>query len=190
MRNAKRFPPLGITSRPIVTGERQMSRLNYTITHERLKELLHYDEVTGVFTRKIDTGKRWKAGMEAGFFHASRKYWYVSINGHQYLAHRLAWFYVHGEWPKDDIDHKRGKEAGNGIENLRDGSTLMNCQNRRVAQKNNASGYLGVSKIRGSWRARITVNQRTVDLGCFGSPEEAHNAYLSAKRKLHNGCTI
>jgi len=65
-------------------------------------------------------------------------------------------------------------------------------ENQRKAHKGNVSGFLGVSKAAGmaKWISQIQVNKVKIGLGYFDSPEEAHEAYLSAKRRLHAGCTV
>jgi hypothetical protein len=117
-------------------------------------------------------------------------YQLVCVDGHKYPAHRLAWLIAHGVWPDGQIDHINGNRADNRLENLRDVPRAINAQNQRRAPKNSASGFLGVSRHNNRWRARITIDKRTVRLGTFDTPHQAYAAYLSAKRQLHDGCTI
>jgi hypothetical protein len=109
-----------------------------------------------------------------------------------YKAHRLVWLYVNGAWPTHSIDHINGIRDDNRIENLRDVPQKVNGENRRQAQRNNQSGYLGVSwnRSRGKWAASIRTDRRLKHLGWFDSPEEASEMYLSAKRRMHVGCTV
>ena len=83
------------------------------LTQERLKELLHYDEETGLFTRKTRVASRMK-GTISGARH-NKGYVQIMIDGDNYLAHRLAWFYVYGEWPKNQIDHINRIKTDNKI---------------------------------------------------------------------------
>lgn len=155
------------------------------LTQERLKEVLHYDPDTGVFSR-IDKYKQ-------DFSGTTNKYGYVCIciKYKIYKAHRLAFLFMNGNFPIYDVDHIDGNPSNNRWGNLRDEPTIINCQNRRKPQKNSTScGILGVSKRRNRYTARITINKKTIHLGCFSTQEEATNAYLSAKRKYHKGCTI
>lgn len=154
------------------------------LTAQRLRELLHYDSETGLFTRAA-TGK--PAGCVAPTGYIS-----ISVDGKDYLGHRLAWLYVHGEWPKQMIDHVNGVRNDNIFTNLRDVSSRVNGQNQRKPAARNGSGYLGVSwaEDRGKWTAQINIDGRVTKLGRFTSPEDAHAAYLAAKRKHHEGCTI
>jgi hypothetical protein len=99
---------------------------------------------------------------------------------HRYYAHRLAWLYVHGRWPKR-IDHKNGNPSDNRIKNLREASQRQNVQNSRK-RRTNISGFRGVSWHPQSkmWRARIKTTERQVSLGLFHKVEDANRAYQAA----------
>lgn len=161
------------------------------LTAERLRTVLSYDENTGVFVWKISAGRVKHgtiAGKSAKCCHAR-----VHIDGNDYWAHRLAWLYVYGAWPANEIDHINGVRSDNRIANLRDVSRSMNQQNQRRPQSDNkTSSYLGVSwRTRSSrWRATITIGGKQKDIGLFDTEEAAHEAYKAQKRILHAGCTI
>lgn len=163
-----------------------------TLTYAEILDAFRYDPATGVFTWKRARSNV-KAGDVAGTIKADG-YRQLCIGGLLMLAHRVAWLYAHGEWPKHDIDHINGDITDNRIANLRDVPRLLNMQNQRRAQVGNKSGFLGVylDKRRGKYIARLRVpgggNMRHV--GQFDTPEEAHAAYLAAKREHHEGCTI
>lgn len=106
------------------------------------------------------------------------------------LGHRLMWFWVHGVWPPEMIDHINGNTSDNRIENLRAVSNAVNLQNRRKASAVNKLGFLGVHFARGRYRASLGVDGKTMNLGRFKTPEEAQEAYLAAKRRHHEGCTL
>lgn len=156
---------------------------------QRLRELLDYDVETGRFVWR-QANKRVKAGTVAGYV-GSDGYVRIRASGTRFLAHRLAWFYVHGTWPAGEIDHINGDRSDNRIANLRDATTSINQQNQRQARTNNrSSGLLGVTRKRSKWQAQIETNGRNVFLGCYSTKEDAHLAYLKAKRERHDGCTI
>lgn len=157
----------------------------------RLKELLKYDHQTGVFTWMPRHRKPQFAGKQAGCTKANG-YIYINIDGVGYLAHRLAFFYATGCHPKNTIDHIDGDKKNNSIANLRDVPSLVNSQNRKKANADNKLGVLGVRFVESthSYRAQIRVRGSVKFLGNFKTPELAHNAYISAKRIYHDGCTI
>lgn len=149
-----------------------------------LKELLNYDPVSGVFIWKKSRG-RCAAGAIAGSLF-SNGYVRIHFLNRDQLAHRLAWLYVYGEWPEDEIDHIDGDKKNNSISNLRKCSSGENKQNRKSSGR--SSKYLGVSwatrdKV---WISQITVNGVTKKLGAFKVEYEAAEAYRKAKRELHN----
>lgn len=156
------------------------------ICHKSLLRTLDYSPWTGVFIRKVRCG--WcMPGSVAGGRHA-HGYRVISLFGRQILAHRLAWFYVYGEWPKNVVDHINGIKDDNRIANLRDVSHKVNCRNLVSPSKNNSSGFLGVhfrDGLKKPWRSGISYDGRFKHLGYFETPEEAHAAYLSA-REIQN----
>jgi len=162
------------------------------ITHERLKEVLSYNKSTGLFRWKKQLNARGVKGAVAGANSFSSGYRIVSIDCKQYRAARLAWFYVHGEWPKHVIDHINGVRHDDRICNLRDVTQLTNTQNFREPMSNNQSGYLGVDwkKDKQKWRAQIRTNGKKVCIGYFATAELAHQAYVEAKRQHHEGSIL
>lgn len=161
-----------------------------TLTAEILRELVSYDPDTGDFKWKISGGRR-KCGQKAGSNGHPHGYCQIGIDCTLYFAHRLAWLYVHGEWPRGEVDHIDGDTANNRIANLRDTSHAANMQNIRKANVNNSTGFLGTRRYKsGKFFAVITANGKRRFLGSFVTPQSAHEAYLTAKRMLHMGCTI
>lgn len=158
------------------------------LTLEEVKALLDYSPLTGQFVSKRP-GPGGRRGSVVGFVER-RGYVRVKVNGRKYFAHRLAWFYVHGHWPKHTIDHVNGDKSDNRIANLRDVSTAINCQNLRRANVDNKTGRLGVSTHGNKFKAGIKVGGRLIHLGTFPTPDAAHHAYVIAKRALHQGCTL
>jgi hypothetical protein len=154
------------------------------LTAARLKELLNYDPETGVFTWASSPHRNDLVGKQAGGV-TDRGYIKIRLDGIKHRAHRLAWMYVHGHWPKDRIDHINGDTTDNRIANLREAMQHENGQNRRVS-KSSAAGLLGVCKQQNNkWVAVICLHRKRHYLGTFATPEEAHQAYLQAKAVMH-----
>ncbi len=162
------------------------------LTQSRLKEILDYDAETGIFKWSKSCGHSF-AGKEAGC--PSRGYLTIRIDGQLYFAHRLAWLYAYGEMPSNFIDHRDHKKSNNRIDNLRDVTKQGNGQNQIKALITSRTGFLGVYKdntarLKKKFKAQINVDGKTLTLGRFATPEEAHAAYITAKRIHHPTCTI
>lgn len=152
------------------------------LTAERVREVLDYDPETGVFTWRQPQGRAQK-GSVAGAEH-NRGYWRVSVFGKYYLSHRLAWLYVHGEWPSPEIDHINGDPRDNRLANLRLATRSQNLANKKRSSKN-TSGFKGVDRVvsRGKWRARIKVDGTDLHLGLFSARADAVAARAAAEAK-------
>ena len=160
-----------------------------SLTQERLKQVLRYIAETGDFVWIERPSNRINVGDVAGQNHPSG-YISISIDGVRYLAHRLAWLYVTGSWPAVEIDHLNGKRTDNRWSNLRDVERRVNAENMRRARVDNSTGLLGVRQMRDRFQANIKAGGRARNLGTYDTPEQAHAAYLAAKRKLHEGNTL
>lgn len=164
----------------------------HTLTAEALRALLRYDADTGKFIRiaKPSAYSATVIGAEAG---TQRKdgYRMITLGGVTYMAHRLAFLYMTGDWPTQQVDHVNGVKNDNRWGNLRDVPASVNKQNMRAPKRTNTTGVLGVTHSkRGRYQATIAINGRNKNLGIFDDTDQAHAAYLMAKRKLHEGCTI
>lgn len=155
------------------------------LTLARLRELLHYDPDTGIFTRVKRCG-RMKAGAIAGTKHKDGRV-IICIDCVLYKAHRLAWLYVYGKWPDGEIDHKDTNGFHNWIDNLRLATHSQNGQNKRRALSNSKSGILGVRwhLHTKKWSACISVNGKQRHIGLFATAEEACAAHLAEKKRAH-----
>jgi hypothetical protein len=150
------------------------------LSHDELLRLLKYDPGTGIFTRRIMLSNRARLDGVAGHLSGNGKYQLVSVDGVTHYAHRLAFFYMTGQWAKN-VDHKDRNGLNNCWANLREATKSQNAGNsKRFA--NNTSGYKGVvwHKAGKKWLARISMSGRTVHLGSFSSKDEAVAAYNCA----------
>lgn len=165
-------------SRPETTirGNRIMAKHNY-VTRDRLNELLSYDPYTGIWTWKVSRGKR-KARAVAGHLDGEG-YIQIQIDGIRYAAHNLAFLAMLGRWPTPECDHRDVNPSNNKWTNLREASRAQNAANRRLS-KANKSGFMGVRKRGNIWEAVTNAGGRFRYLGCFPSPEQAHDAYAKA----------
>lgn len=160
-----------------------------SLTQERLRDLFTYEPERGVFIRTTSRGKHRRGSILSGT--SSHGYLRACIDGRQYAIHRLAFLWMTGKWPLEDVDHINGNRADNRWLNLRDVARRVNLENIRAPQASNkSSGRLGVEGRGSRFRARICVNGRVVSLGSYASDEEAYQAYLMAKRQLHEGNTL
>jgi hypothetical protein len=148
------------------------------ITQERLKELLSYDQDAGLFTWLV-ARSRTKKGATAGCMNAVG-YLMIGMDNTVYYAHRLAWLYVHGEFPARQIDHINGVRTHNSIANLRSVTHAENGKNKKLPSTN-TSGVVGVvwRKNKGKWVANIKVDGKKIHLGSF---EKKGNAILARKK--------
>jgi len=153
-----------------------------TITADHIRNALDYDPATGVFVWKNNHRRPDLVGKIAGS-RQSAGYIAIAIKNKKQLAHRLAWLYMTGSWPKLHIDHINGIKTDNRFENLRDVPRTINLQNMKAATKRNKIGFLGVSAHQGKWRAQLMLNGKRIRISGFDTPEEAHRAYLQAKHQ-------
>lgn len=155
-----------------------------TLTLERLRALIDYNPETGSMVWKISTSNRNPVGSEAGTI-MKHGYRHISIDGKRYLAHRLAWFYFHGSWPKE-IDHIDRDRSNNKLANLRLATRSQNSMNKGT-RSDNKSGVTGVTLHKGSqkWRATIHKDGKQVQVGMFETIEEAAKAYQEAANEMH-----
>jgi len=141
------------------------------ITAEEVRELLTYDPTTGVFVWRESRGSA-KVGDVAG--RKAAGYQQIKIARRLYGSHRLAWLWVKGVWPEQELDHINGVKDDNRMVNLRAVTHGENQKNRKQ-NVNNTSGVTGVSWVSGrrKWQACIKVNGRSKTLGLFNDIGEA-----------------
>lgn len=165
-----------------------MAKANSTLSQSTLMRLFEYNAATGIFTRlhSIHGNPLRKEITEAN----SNGYIAMVICGRKEYAHRMAWLWVYGIHPSGVIDHINGIKTDNRIENIRDVTQQANLQNRKKIRLNSKSEFRGVRPSLKKWSARITVSGKEHHIGSFDTREDAYAAYLSAKRLMHDGCTI
>lgn len=167
----------------------QDSQMKQKLTAEELRSIMSYDPMSGEFRWKKRLSQGTRAGEVAGCLN-TLGYWQVGIRRHRYYGHRLAWLHFYGEWPPTEVDHIDGNPANNRIGNLRLASHSTNMQNLTRVSKKTQSGILGVHVTKQGFSSKIMVNYKSVHLGNFKTAEEAHAAYVAAKRELHEGNTL
>ncbi len=153
------------------------------ITQEHLKSILDYDLDTGLFKWKVA-----KQGIKIGDIAGTIKDGYIRIRieGHQIYAHRLAWFYIHGNYPEKYIDHINGVKTDNRLCNLREANASQNALNKKLSILN-SSGVKNVTFCKSSnkWRVRFKLNNKDISLGMFEDLELAELVASEARNKYH-----
>lgn len=153
-----------------------------TATASVVRDKLLYDPATGAFTWKWSSRKPGVVGQEAGWFDRSG-HRVIEIEGNRYKASRLAWLYIHGEWPAEEIDHINRDPSDNRLCNLREATRVQNNVNRTRTRVRNLPR--GVERNKKKFMARLRVGGITRHLGTFSTPEEAHEKYMDAARVVY-----
>ena len=157
---------------------------------ERVRQVLSYCPESGLFNWNITLSNRAKVGSKAGAPN-TKGYVSIKIDGLQYKAHRLAWFFVHEQDPGvSEIDHADLNKGNNRIDNLRLANRKQNNENIPIPE-NNTSGIRGVSyqKLDKLWTAYIYHNKKRIHLGCFKEMACAVEVRRNAEAKMftHHG---
>lgn len=153
------------------------------ISHSDLLANIEYSPETGLFRWKIFRCNKQKRGWFSGCLQP-HGYLTITLLYKKYYVHRLAWFYVTGEWPEDEIDHEDGNRSNTKFTNLRPANRPQQSGNT-VLRSDNSSGAKGVdwNVPCQKWRARIHINGATKHIGLFASKEAAQIAYRKAAVK-------
>lgn len=148
----------------------------------RLHEILSYDPTTGDFRWRVDRGGKARAGSIAGSVHPDG-YRFIKINRVSHAAHRLAFMYMTGSEPPNQIDHINQDGTDNRWINLRPATQSQNCVNRHRTNVV-GEGLRGVCRCGNRFQAAISIREhgvkRRLHLGMFDTAQEAHAAYLTA----------
>lgn len=154
------------------------------ITQKELKLLLTYSPMTGKFVWNVSRRGHAKKGAFAGTLSLKDGYIYLKVSQRRYVAHRLAFLYMTGTWPKDKMDHINHVRNDNRWENLRECSSSQNNSNR--VPVGGSSRYKGVCIDKNNkWLARVTLNNKTAYVGHYDCEHEAALAYNKKASELH-----
>jgi HNH endonuclease len=159
------------------------------LTFEEVSALLEYRD--GAVYAKQTRSSRALAGTRMG--HDINGYNVTTLHYRKYKISRIVWMLHHGVWPTGVIDHINHDTKDDRIENLRDVAQSHNMQNQVRAPRHSTLRVLGVSPAQPGGRgptAHINVGGRNIHLGTFDTIDEAHQAYVTAKRRLHEGNTL
>jgi hypothetical protein len=155
----------------------------FILTQAYLKEILDYNPVTGDLIWLKSSRQGW-VGKKAGA--PFKGYLRVKIRNRNYLAHRLAWLWMYGEFPDSLLDHKDEVKDHNWISNLRLATTSQNIQN--VGTKaNNTSGVKNVHwhKGKNKWCVEFRIKGKALRIGFFDDLEEAARVARKKREELH-----
>lgn len=155
--------------------------------HENLLIDLSFNPETGEF-HWVSPRPKIKVGEKAGYIKKDNGYIYIEYRGKCYSAHRLAWFWVNGKFPENQIDHINGIKSDNRICNLREATQSQNRANSKTTNKHGVKGVRRLPWMKDTdkcWQAQITHNKKVIYLGCYHTKEEAHSAYCKAAMELH-----
>ncbi|RWB95595.1 MAG: HNH endonuclease [Mesorhizobium sp.] len=158
-----------------------------SLTQDRLKAILHYNPDTGIWTWLVDQKNgAIKVGTVAGSF-TDKGYHTIKIDGFLYKSHRLAFLYMLGRWPSDQVDHDDTYKSHNCWDNLREATNQLNGMNRE-ANRNNKLGIKGIRVTRtGKFQTRIRINNVLKDLGTHPTLQDAVEARRIAETEFF-GC--
>lgn len=136
-----------------------------------LRQSLQYNYLTGKFNwfTRQKTGNIDKDG-----------YLIIRFKGKAYKAHRLAWLYFYGVWPKNQIDHINGIRNDNRIQNLRDVTADINSQNRQIYRQGRLLGTSFIPRLN-KWIAQAPAKYNLTKkyIGVYKTEQEANEAYQS-----------
>lgn len=148
------------------------------ITQERLHELLDYDPLTGLFCWRSASGNR-KTGWFGGSVNKAG-YLRIFIDGKLQYAHRLAWLYIHGRFPIDQVDHINLVKSDNRIINLREVTCKQNQENKIHSSTQGAVLIKSTMKF----AARVKHHGKMLSFGCYDQIEDAAKVAKQARVKL------
>lgn len=161
------------------------------ISHAEVRNRFEYEQETGKLLYRVPPPNQSQKliGTEAGYIRQTKygKYRVIKFGKIAVYTHRLIWFYMTGEWPKGQIDHRDGDKLNNRFLNFRVATHSQNKSNGSL-YKNSTTGLKGVTKQVSKsglrWKAQITFQGSVIYLGLHESKDAAHQAYLDAVSEL------
>lgn len=147
-----------------------------------LREVITYDPELGVFRWRHSRGRMTSGSIAGNINHDG--YRVIGVNRYIYMASHLAWLYMTGKWPENEIDHVNGEPGDNRWSNLREATSTENNRNRN-GHRDSKSGVKGVDWHCGKWRAAICTNRKWQQIGRYDTLEEASMAYREAAKSQH-----
>jgi hypothetical protein len=153
------------------------------LTQARLKDLLDYNQDTGIFTYRKKISDKIVVGAIAGTTN-DQGYRIIMINYQRYRSHRLAWLYLYGNFPNGEIDHINGIPSDNRASNLREATRAQQSFNTKP-HKNTATGYKGVSKNGKGFSAEAKIGKARHRLGTYKTALDAAIAYKNFTEIAH-----
>lgn len=111
----------------------------------------------------------------------------IGVSGTKVLAHRFVYEVNYGPIPDGlFVDHQCGNTRCLNPEHLRLATPALNMQNlRRVASNSSYARGVHQETRTGRWRARATVNGKTHSFGTFDTPQEAEQAAIAGRMRIH-----
>ena len=135
-----------------------------TISQKELKEFLVYCPDTGIFTwakSRRGVNKDDIAGTLS-----DQGYIKIALMYKKYRAHHLAFLYMTGSFPPNQVDHINRIRDDNRWNNLRLATAKINARNRGKA-KNNKSSTTGVNWCNTYQKWRVTIGKTPTHVGYF-----------------------
>ena len=156
-------------------------------TQEEVRALVDYSPETGKFSRD---------GRQVGFKRQDGR-WVVTLKGTQWLASRLAWFWMTGEQvPKNlSIDHINRDKSDDRFENLRLLTAQEQVMNRDCVE---FKGGYWWKEEKQRWQVRCTKSglgkdgkgRKTINFGEFTCEERAKAAAAIMKEEMRHRMTL
>lgn len=150
------------------------------LSAEQLHSILDYDPKSGLFHWKQSFGVNAKEGNIAGYVRPDGRR-QIKIGYIRYLASRLAWLYVYGEWPGLFVDHIDRDKSNDAISNLRQATARQNHWNSGV-KRHNSLGLRNITRHKKRFAVRIYQDKQAIYRQSFATLEEAmaaRNAQLA-----------